>query len=353
MGGRHRKKKDAVERGLRRSQWTNGALAAAIAAAAVASGSTMLLAEALHNGLDAVSDGLSRIAHRVSGKPADSRFTVGRGKAIPLAALGSAVTMMLTSAGVGAEAVAGFLHPVAVNTAVMGAAPVVSLAANLFITLGFRGGASLLFRSLRRRGTAAEHDLARDPHAYGSFMHALGDMKGSLGVMLAAAVIRLTGWSWVDPAAALAVAWSAGMRPAWKLARKSIAKLMDAAPVDGGVVERAILRAPGVERAGRLEVTEPNWDGVVEVKAKVQVRDGIELDTSAIKRVIDPLVREELEKEGMTLAPTSSYLPIHDDPGPLYHALPRRAGAPSHGHGHDHHHHEEPQHEIHEGPMEL
>lgn len=290
-------------------------------AASIFSGSSALQAEALHDAFDGLSDWISRRSDRLASEGPSGRFTLGRGKAVALAALGSSVTMLVTAAGVVAEGLVDLLRPASVNPLVMALAPLVSLAANFFIARGFN----------RRDHGHGDRRL----HAEGSMQHALNDAKASLAVVATAGLIEATGWVWADAVVAATIAWSAGLRPAWKLARRSVNQLMDAAPIDPRVVERAIRNAPGVRDVGALEVTDPNCDGGVRVRASVQLEDGV--DPGAAGQLIDPHLRRALESEHAPLI-SSAYAVVPSSPGPLYESLPpalagHHAHGPSHGAG--------------------
>jgi cobalt-zinc-cadmium efflux system protein len=71
-----------------------------------------------------------------------------------------------------------------------------------------------------------EHDL----NIHGAFLHMAADAAVSLGVVVAGAVILLTGWHWIDPAISLAIAgviiWGT-----WGLLRESTRLALHAVPV--------------------------------------------------------------------------------------------------------------------------
>jgi cobalt-zinc-cadmium efflux system protein len=79
-------------------------------------------------------------------------------------------------------------------------------------------------------------------------LHVLGDLLGSIGALLAAAVILATGWTPIDPILSVFVAVLI-LRSAWSLLRKSTRILMEEAPesVDPEALRATLLAdVPGV-----------------------------------------------------------------------------------------------------------
>lgn len=71
----------------------------------VATGSLGILAEAAHSGLDLVAAGLTFVAVRLSGRPADREHLYGHGKIENLSALAETLLLLLTCAWIAWEAV--------------------------------------------------------------------------------------------------------------------------------------------------------------------------------------------------------------------------------------------------------
>jgi cobalt-zinc-cadmium efflux system protein len=84
----------------------------------------------------------------------------------------------------------------------------------------------------------------------GAYLEVVADLVGSVGVIVAAVVIALTDWEWVDPA--VGVALGAFILPrTWRLGAQALRILVQAAP-------------PGLD-LGRLEADLQGLDGVVDV----------------------------------------------------------------------------------------
>jgi cobalt-zinc-cadmium efflux system protein len=79
-------------------------------------------------------------------------------------------------------------------------------------------------------------------------LHVMGDLLGSIGALLAAAIILTTGWTPIDPILSVLVAVLI-LRSAWSLLRKSTSILMEETPdsVDPDALRQALLaNVPGV-----------------------------------------------------------------------------------------------------------
>jgi len=81
----------------------------------------------------------------------------------------------------------------------------------------------------------------------GAYLHVLGDTLSSVGVIVAAGVILLTGFTLIDPILSIAIScvivWSA-----WRLIRESVDVLLEAVPahLDLAEVLHAMEEIPGV-----------------------------------------------------------------------------------------------------------
>jgi cobalt-zinc-cadmium efflux system protein len=89
----------------------------------------------------------------------------------------------------------------------------------------------------------------------GAYLHVLGDLLGSVGAILAAVVILLTGWVPADPLISILVAGLI-LASSWRLVRESVDVLLEAAPrhIDLGEVRSTICEVPGVEEIHDLHV---------------------------------------------------------------------------------------------------
>jgi cobalt-zinc-cadmium efflux system protein len=96
---------------------------------------------------------------------------------------------------------------------------------------------------------------SHDINIRGAFLHMAGDAGVSLGVVLSAFLIGLTGWLWIGPAASLAIA-AIILFSSWDVARQAVNLAMDAVPenVDRRAVEAFLAALPGVEEVHDVHI---------------------------------------------------------------------------------------------------
>lgn len=150
-------------------------------------GSLALLADAAHNLTD-VAGLLIAWGAAVLAKRAVSRaHTWGLGRATIMAAMLNALAILLGVGLVIREAMDRFSAPVEVPGLTVLLVAAVGIAVNT--------GSALLFRSAKKG----------DLNAKGAYLHMAADAAVSGAVVLAAGGMMLTGWTWLDPAVAIAV----------------------------------------------------------------------------------------------------------------------------------------------------
>ena len=89
----------------------------------------------------------------------------------------------------------------------------------------------------------------------GAYLHALGDLLGSVGAIVAALVILSTGWTPADPLISVFVALLI-LGGAWRLVRESLDVLLEAVPkhIDLAALYAAICEIPDVDEVHDLHV---------------------------------------------------------------------------------------------------
>lgn len=176
-----------------------------------AANSLALISDAIHNLSDVVALLLAWGAAWLSQRRPTDRHTYGYRRASILAALFNAALLLVAVGGIVVEAVDRLAEP----------APVAGVTVILVAALGvvINGGTALLFM----RGRHGDLNIR------GAYLHMVADAGVSLGVVVAAGIIMLTGWLWLDPAISLVIAavvfWSG-----WGLARDSVNLALDGVP---------------------------------------------------------------------------------------------------------------------------
>ncbi len=179
---------------------------------AAATGSLALLSDAGHMLTDVIGIGMALAAiHLAERGSRRSHRTFGLYRLEILAALANAVLLLGVAVYVLIEAVRRFADPADVLSGWMLAVAIAGLVANL-----------VAFRLLRE-------GAAESLNVEGAYLEVLADTVGSVGVIIAAVVITLTGWEWMDPVVAIAIGLWIVPRTL-RLAGRAIRILVQAAP---------------------------------------------------------------------------------------------------------------------------
>lgn len=199
--------------------------------------SMALIADAGHNLSDVLGLAVAWGAAALSKRPPSARYTYGlRGSSI-LAALFNAVFLLLAVGAIAWEAVLRLFEPEPVAS--------VTMMVVAGIGVGINAATAWLFASGR------DSDL----NIRGAYLHMAADAGVSVAVVLAGLVILFTGWTWLDPAASLAVSvvivWGT-----WGLLRDSTAMSLDAVPrgIDPAAVRSFLTSRTGVAQVHDLHI---------------------------------------------------------------------------------------------------
>jgi cobalt-zinc-cadmium efflux system protein len=207
------------------------------AVAGVLTGSLALLADAGHNLADVMGLLLAWAAVIVARRPPTARRTYGLRKATILASLANAGLLL---AGVGAvawEAIIRLGSPQPVATGWMAGVAAVGVLIN--------AGTAMMFMRGRKD----------DLNLRGVYLHMAADAGISVGVVIAALAIFLTGWLWLDPVVTLIVLVVI-VAGTWSLLRDSLDLALDAAPrgIDPARVRQTLSDLPGVADVHHIHI---------------------------------------------------------------------------------------------------
>ncbi|MFC6355092.1 cation diffusion facilitator family transporter [Luethyella okanaganae] len=198
---------------------------------ALLSGSLSLLADSGHMFSDLTGLVIALVATVVAARPATDRQTYGYQRAEVFAALVNGMILIGVAVSVSIEGLRRLFESsdIEVQSIPMLIVAVAGLGANLAALLVLRGGAK---QSINLRG---------------AYLEVLGDLLGSVAVIIAAFVIIVTGFQKADAIASLAIAVMIVPR-ALSLLRDVFRVLSQSVPVDTDVAEirRHILETDGV-----------------------------------------------------------------------------------------------------------
>jgi cobalt-zinc-cadmium efflux system protein len=201
--------------------------------------SLALLSDAAHMLTDAAAIGLALVAARLARRRAAGAMTYGLGRAEILSAQVNGMTLVILAGFIVYEGIRRLISPPEVE-------------AWLVLWIGLAGMAV---------NAAAAVVLARanrqSLNVQGAFQHNHMDAYASLGTVLAAAVILITGYDRADPIASLLIAVPM-LRSGYKLLKASGRIFLEAAPegVDPAAIGQAMAQVPTVRNVHDLHIWE-------------------------------------------------------------------------------------------------
>ena len=247
-------KRPSVTRALQIALGLTIALMIAEVVGGLLSNSLALLADAGHMLTDAGALALSLFVAWMCRQPSRPEKTYGYLRWEILAALLNGATLLLISFWIVWEAVSRFRSPEPIAGGLMLAFAIAGLVVNAVAVWILHG---VNTDSLNVRG---------------AYLHVLGDMLASGGTVVAALLVRLTGWVAADPIASL-ISTVLIIGSAWRLVREAVDVLLEAAPphIALEAVRSRLESIPGVESVHDLHV----WtvtSGVVAMSVHAIVR---------------------------------------------------------------------------------
>ena len=244
-------------------------------------GSLALLADAGHMLSDSFSLVLALFAVSLAARPATSRRTFGFKRAEILAALVNGLLLALVSIWVVVEAIRRLGDPVDVLAGGMLTVAIIGLGVNVL-------AAWVLYRS-----------SGESLNVKAALRHVLADLAGSVGVIIAAVVIMLTGWEAADPIISILISLLI-VASAWSILRDSVDVLLEAVPrgLDAEKIGMAMASVPEVEQVHDLHVWEIT-SGFPSLSAHVLV--GKDSDCHAARAEIEAVLHDEFEIDHVTL----------------------------------------------------
>ncbi len=201
------------------------------------SGSLALLSDAGHMLTDVAAFALSLFAIRMGRRPADRKRTFGYRRTEILAAALNAGALFAIGVYILFEAYRRLNEPVDVQTTPMLIVATLGLIVNLISARVLVGGSE---GSLNMKS---------------AYLEVMGDLLGSVAVIIGALLIRFTGLTWIDPVLGAAIGlWV--LPRTWTLLKASVNVLMEGVPdgLDLDALRAAIAGLPGVVEVHDLHV---------------------------------------------------------------------------------------------------
>jgi cobalt-zinc-cadmium efflux system protein len=200
-------------------------------------GSLALLADAGHNLSDVAGLVIAWAALAAARLKPTERHTYGWRRGSILAGFINAAVLLLAMGSLAWEAALRLQNPAPVAGMTMIVVAAIGVVINGVTAILFIGG--------------HKHDL----NIRGAFLHMAADALVSLGVVVTGALYLWQGWTWIDPAASIAIALII-IAGTWSLFRQSLTLLFDGVPahIALGDVRTALLGLPNVTALHDLHV---------------------------------------------------------------------------------------------------
>jgi len=256
-------------------------------------GSLALLSDAAHVFMDIFALALSYLALRLSALPADDRHTFGYHRLEVLAALINGVSLLAIALGIFWESYQRWQAPVHVHSVELLVIAVVGLAVNLVVAF-ILGGHS-------HSGEHAHEHEKEDINLHSAYLHVIGDAISSVGVILAAVVITITGAEWMDPLVSVVIGGLI-LFSSYRVMHSSLHILIEGVPVGMSIqgVAEVIGRVPGVQEVHDLHV----WSicsGNIALSAHLVLSDRGRQETRALMAQVRQRLKSEFAIEHTTI----------------------------------------------------
>lgn len=245
--------------------------------------SLALLSDAGHVFADIIALSLSWYGVRQAERPASSRMTFGYHRVGVIIALFNAFSIFAIAAIIFFEAYRRWLQPPEVNSPLMLTAALVGLSVNIFIAFWLR------------------QEQKSNLNVRSAFWHVLGDALASIGVIIGAVIIMLTGWFIVDPIISVLIGFIIAFA-AWRILKEGLKVLLESVPhqIDVERMTRDLKRIPGVKGVHDVHV----WSISPELHAMschVLVNDMQMSQAAGIRQRVEKILRQRFDIEHSAL----------------------------------------------------
>jgi cobalt-zinc-cadmium efflux system protein len=268
-----------IQNGLLLAFILNGAFAVIEYAGGIYTNSSAIIADAIHDGGDALAIGMGLVLEKQSRRKSAPGFSYGYTRlpllsavALSLILIGSSVVMMY-------RGIYSVMDPSQVNSIGMLWLSVLGLVIN---------GVAFL----RIRKTGHTHAHAHDPNSNAVMLHLLEDVLGWIAVLAGSVIIYYTGWYWIDGILAIAIALFIVYNSGRNLLG-TINILIQATPrhIDTQTLTGALLKIPGITSVHNLHIWSLNGtDHVATVHIVTEKSDAAGIDK--IKQATEALLKE-------------------------------------------------------------
>lgn len=246
-------------------------------------GSVAILTEAMHSAIDLIASLVAYFSIRKAGEPADESHRYGHEKVENLASAVEGLLILVGSAVIVYEAVRRLASGAELEQVPLGIAVIaLSIVVNLAVS-------ARIARVARATGS---------PALEGDAAHLGADALTSGGVLAGLVLVQITGWTWVDPVVAIAVAAAivvSGVRILDRSSRVLVDEALPAAEMDA--IRETLLSFGPRGVVGYHELRTRRAGARRHVDLHVQFRRGTTLeDAHAVAHELQDAIRARLEE---------------------------------------------------------
>ena len=250
----------------------------------IVSGSLGLISDAFHNMEDTLSIVLSFVAHLIGKKDNNERQTFGYQRAEILAAFVNSAILIAITIVLIIEGIQRLGHPQKIDGGIMLIVSIVGLAANLFSML------------------LMEADSHHNLNIKATFLHMAADTLSSVGVIIAALLIKFFNWMWADPVLTLiTAAWI--MKESYGVIKQTVSILMEAAGpnIDLPQVQQTLMQIPDIVNVHHVHLWRID-EHLVAFDAHINVRSNETIEQlEELYQRIEQLLKEKYGINHVTL----------------------------------------------------
>lgn len=259
------------------------------------SGSLALLSDAAHVFSDIFALALSYFALRLAERPPDDQHSYGWHRAEVLAALVNGVSLLVIAVGIWVEAFKRWQNPVDIRSVEMMIIAGVGLAVNVVVAV------ILGSHDHHHDGLDVHKEKPRNLNVQSAFLHVLGDLISSIGVIIAAVLIRITSAVWIDPLISVVIGIII-LISAYRVTRKSLHILVEGVPEGMSIkkINKLMRSIPAVEAVHDLHVWNLSSENI-SLSAHVVLASGNTQPPEQVMREIKALLESELDIRHTTL----------------------------------------------------
>lgn len=255
--------------------------------------SLALLSDAAHMMTDVAALVIALMAIRLGAKSADEKRTFGYRRFEILAAAFNAVLLFGIAIYVFVEAIKRFSAPQEVQSWGMMSVAAIGLVVNLISMRLLTAGKDASF------------------NVKGAYLEVWADMIGSVGVILGAVAIKLTGFAWIDPIVAVAIGlWV--LPRTWILLRDTTNVLLEGVPggLKLGEIRAAIASVSGVASVHDLHVWSMSNE---DVNCTVHVVLATDADVDGTRAAVQRVLQKQYDIDHSTIQTEGSSRTCDDE----------------------------------------